>query len=405
MDCFRAQTGWTAYDFFGGGRTFDVSGRVSKLGVGYPTRANFEQNICGYLQHDSTSDTLNYSLGATVTQPAFLNPRHSASLGVFTERRSEYQTYVRQEVGSNIGVTLNTRRAVPVVLAYQFSVGRTSANAAVYCSEFQVCKDSDQTFLAESRRFAAVTATLVRNKLDWVLDPSRGSLAILNVMYSSRFVGSDAFYEFNRGELQVAGYAPLGTRTTFAVRLRTGTILPQSITLSGQSAQFVPPEQRFYAGGPNSVRGYRLNQLGPRVYVTQDSTTIDTTTKGVAASPTGGNSVFVLNTELRVPAPVLPQRLRFALFVDMGQVWERREEIFSFTNLRITPGVGLRLTTPLGPVRLDAAYKHYADEPGPVYYLNPTTGELRRIRDSYQPPRPEGFWNRVLVQFAVGQTF
>ena len=159
----------------------------------------------------------------------------------------------------------------------------------------------------------------------------------------------------------------------FAWRVQGGAILPQRITLSGQSARFVPPDQRFYGGGPNSVRGYSRNELGPLVYVTADTTAPnrsvsggDTTYRDLVTAPTGGNTLVVMSAELRFATPFLPDRLRLGLFVDAGQVWERRTELISLATVRVTPGVGLRYATPLGPVRLDAAYKGYANEPGPL---------------------------------------
>src|SRR4029077_12810092 len=82
VDCFRAQAGWSALDFAGGGRTLDLTGSVSKLGVGHPADLGFQHNVCSYLKDDSTADTLNYSLSATLFQPSFLSPRHTASLTI-----------------------------------------------------------------------------------------------------------------------------------------------------------------------------------------------------------------------------------------------------------------------------------------------------------------------------------
>ncbi|MGH7547330.1 MAG: POTRA domain-containing protein, partial [Gemmatimonadales bacterium] len=99
LDCFRFQAGWTGYDFLGGARALDLTGRVSKLGVGFPTNARLRDNVCRFLQSDRTADTVNYSIGLTLRQPVFLSPRHTASLGVFAERRSEFDAYTRQAVG------------------------------------------------------------------------------------------------------------------------------------------------------------------------------------------------------------------------------------------------------------------------------------------------------------------
>ena len=406
-DCFRVQAGWTSYDFFGGGRTFDISGRVSKLGTGYPFDGGFSDNVCRALRHDVNSDTLNYTLTATLLQPFFLSPRHTASVGVFGERRSEVEVYTRQAVGVTAAVTFNARRRLPVSLGYTISVGRTTADAASYCSVFRVCDSADQAFLRDRRRFGAVTLTAVRRKVNAVLDPSAGGVVQLSLEHASRFVGSDTLYEFNRGELEMEHYYTVSRRGVFAWRVQAGTILPQRITLSSQSARFVPPDQRFYGGGPNSVRGYARNELGPRVYVTDSLTVqgVDTTPEHVRAAPTGGNTLFVMSTELRVATPFLPDRLRLGLFVDVGQVWERRNELISLGNLRVTPGLGLRYATPLGPVRLDAAYNGYPNEAGPLFYQPPGATTITRIRGSYQPARPSAFLRRITLQFAVGQAF
>jgi outer membrane protein insertion porin family len=405
LDCFRFVAGWTAFDFLGGARALDLTGRVSKLGVGIPTDAGFRGNVCRFLRSDVTSDTVNYGVVLTLRQPAFLSPRHTASLGVFGERRSEYKAYTRQAVGLNVAVTFNARRDVPVTLAYGFSVGRTTADAAVYCSVFRVCDAADRDLLASSRPFGALTVSGVRDRTNSVLDPSAGSLVTGALTHSSHLVGSDTLYEFNRGQLEIARYHPIGQRAVFAWRVRGGAIVPgREITLSQQSVRFVPPDQRFYGGGPNSVRGYARNELGPRVYVTND------TTGGVyanpRASPTGGNALFVANAELRFATPLFPDRMRVALFVDAGQVWERGDQLTSVSGVRVTPGAGVRFVTPLGPVRLDAAYNGYPAEPGPVYFQNDTDQSLTLIPNvTFRPGLPGGFWRRVVVQFSVGQAF
>src|SRR5437870_7713236 len=252
LDCFRVQSGWTAYDFLGGARSLDLTGQPSKLAVAVPANSGFKQNVCHPLHDDPTSDTANYNATLTLRQPAFLSPRHTASFAVFAERRSEFKAYTRQAVGANFAVTVTARRNVPVTVGYSYSVGRTTADPVVYCSVFRVCNDSDQVFLANRRRFGAITVSGARDQVNSVLDPSSGSAVRLNYAYASRYVFSDSLYEFNRGELEVARYYSLSRRTVLAWRARGGAILPLRITVSGQSARLVPPDQRFYAGVPNS---------------------------------------------------------------------------------------------------------------------------------------------------------
>ena len=407
LDCFRTQAGWTAFDFLGGARSLDITGQLSKIGVGFPMDANLKENVCRFLRNDATSDTANYTATVTLRQPAFLSPRHTARFAVFAERRSEFRTYTRQAVGANLAVTFNARRDVPVTVGYSYSVGRTTAEPAVYCQRFLVCNASDQTFLANRRPFGAITISGVRARVNSVLDPLAGSVTQVTLVHASRYVLSDTLYEFNRGELEFSKYYLLSRRTVLAWRIRGGTILPQRLSLLGQSVKFVPPDQRFYAGGPNSVRGFARNELGPRVYVSNSRQVsgVDTTYSDPQASPTGGNTMFTANLELRVPAPIFADRVRLGLFVDVGQVWERGDTLTTVSGLRVTPGLGLRFITPLGPVRLDAAYDGYAQEPGPLYFLDSADNSLVATGRTVRPGLPNGFWPRIVVQFAVGQAF
>ena len=416
VECFRVQGGWAAHDFLGGARTLDLSARASKLG-GTPTGKTYQ--LCNPLAGKWTFDTLNYSVALTLRQPAFLSRSHVASIGALIERHSEFTIYTRQAIGGNAGITFNARSNLPVTVGYSYSLGSTKASAGVYCSVFRLCDAASQSFLSERRHFGAATLSLVRDRVNNILDPSEGSIATLTLLHSSRLVGSEQPYEFNRGELEVSKYYPIGRRSVFAWRVRGGTIVPRSITLAGQSVGYVPPDQRFYGGGPSSVRGYGRNELGPRVYVlTGDSVnTVDPEAtaaaggqkvwRGVQTRPTGGNTAIVLNAELRLPSPVLASRMRLGVFVDAGQVWERGDEIVSLRGMRVTPGAGVRFSTPLGPVRIDAAYNGYPNERGPLLYqASDTASTITQIRPSYPPINAaKGFWQKIVVQFAVGQAF
>src|SRR5207247_11161183 len=137
--------------------------------------------------------------GTRRRRPPFPSRGHRASVGVFAEQCAEFKPYPRQAVGGNAAVILNARRNVPVTVGYGFSVGRTAADAAVYCSVFRVCDATDRELLARSRRYGAVTVSAVRDQVNSVLDPSAGNLITASLMHASRLVGSDTLYEFNRG--------------------------------------------------------------------------------------------------------------------------------------------------------------------------------------------------------------
>jgi outer membrane protein assembly factor BamA len=98
---------------------------------------------------------------------------------------------------------------------------------------------------------------------------------------------------------------------------------------------------------------------------------------------------------------VFSSRLRLAAFIDAGGVWQRQGS-GSSKVVRVTPGIGIRLATPLGPARIDVAYNPYKLQPGPLLQfdgsgtLTPVPGE-----GSYVLARDR----KYTVHFAVGQPF
>jgi outer membrane protein insertion porin family len=186
-----------------------------------------------------------------------------------------------------------------------------------------------------------------------------------------------------------------------AARIRGGFVFGQRISFGASEAIFIPQTERLYAGGANTVRGFRQNELGPVVYLPDTlqvcaaptgecvTPTVPTDTvyftsrpaKSPITLPVGGNSVVVGNVELRMPSPYIPERLQIAFFADAGQVWTRggtgAEQ--SFGNLKVTPGIGVRLASPVGPIRLDVGYNPYDRQPGAAYFDAPARGGRRPL--------------------------
>lgn len=409
-DCFRGGVGWTARNFLGGARVFDLSGRVSKVGVGSPTDWGLQQSsLCPALRSDSIgSRLLNYNVTASVRKPAFLSPRNTATYTIYAERRSEYQIYLRHEVGGSFTVDRETTRRIPFSVGYKLSYGRTEASSAIFCAFFSACAASDINQLRESRFLGTLTATASLPRTNNPLDPTRGYHASAEATVSSRYLGSSSLEQFVKLVADAAWYRELSRGVVLSWRLRGGLIFAPPVAFTSQSVNFVPPDQRFYAGGPNDVRGYPRNELGPGVYVVTSELApdsvlalVDSGTAAVRFSATGGNTLGVGNMELRVPSPVFSSRLRLALFVDAGTLWERGRTDLAPASVRVTPGFGFRIATPLGPARLDIAYNGYRDLPGALYQSNPATGELTLIRDRFSRART----SRFTFQFAIGQPF
>jgi outer membrane protein insertion porin family len=405
-DCFRGSLGWTSRDFLGGGRILDLTSRVSKVGVGAPLDWGLADNICSASRDDSVGSVkLNYYLGASVRRPAFLDPNNAVTFSVCSERRSEYKVYLRQETGTSIAFIRTTpRRRNPLSLTYTLSYGRTEATALSFCSFFNACTADVIEPLRENRVLATLTAAGNFPRVNSQIDPTRGSIGSLEVTYSSKYIGSSSLQQFTRFVGGMTWYRLLSRNVVLSWRVKGGLIVSPDVEIGSETGAFVPPEQRFYAGGPNDVRGFDRNELGPVVYVIPQSAvtnpdSIDADSVRVAA--TGGNGLAVANVELRVPSPFLSSRLRLAAFVDAGGVWRRGGNARTAV-IRVTPGIGLRIATPLGPARLDVAYNPYKLQPGTLYEFD-ILGNLTPVagQGSYIQPRKGKFTFHI----AVGQPF
>ena len=403
-DCFRGSLGWTSRNFFGGGRILDLTSRISKVGVGAPVDWGLADNICGASRNDTVgSARVNFYLGASVRRPAFLSPNNAVTVSVFTERRSEYKVYLRQETGASIALTRTTpRRRSPLSLTYTVSYGRTEATAQSFCAFFNACTTDVIEPLRQNRVLATITASGNFPRVNSQVDPTRGSIASLELTHSSKYIGSSSLQQFTRFVGAMAWYRPLSRNVVLSWRVKGGAIVSPNVDVASESGAFIPPEQRFYAGGPNDVRGFDRNELGPVVYVVpQSSVSPSINPDSVRVAATGGNTIAVANVELRVPSPLLSSRLRLAAFVDAGGVWQRGGNERTAV-IRVTPGVGLRISTPLGPARLDVAYNPYKLQPGTLFQFDPA-GNLDPVpgQGSYVLPR-EG---KFTFHIAVGQPF
>ena len=135
----------------------------------------------------------------------------------------------------------------------------------------------------------------------------------------------------------------------------------------GSKTTALAPNLNWFAGGPNSVRGYRENSLGPR-----DS----------LGNPYGGNLFVSSRLELMMPLPEEWQRhTRIGFFYDIGNVFstedvsfvddsgQNLDYSFEFSELRQSVGIAARVRTPLGLLRLSYGVPLNAEDDNPNRFL------------------------------------
>lgn len=166
---------------------------------------------------------------------------------------------------------------------------------------------------------------LIRDTRSNVLNPMSGMFFSHNLEYAPGVLGTEIKYFRYFGQNYF--YLPITGSWLYALGLRMG--------LSKAFDQEVPLSKRFYAGGSTTVRGFEKNGLGDRDIAT-----------GLAL---GGEAVFILNQELRIP---LVRKIRGAVFFDIGNVYPTLS-MFNLNNMRETIGFGLRYHSPYFLIRFD----------------------------------------------------
>lgn len=403
VDCFRGLTSWTAHNFTGGGRRLDLFAGFSKIGAGDPL--DLKQSACPALSDEPPERlALNYNLTAGITQPFLFSRNASATLSLFAQRHSEIQAFVREAVGGELSWAYRLAWRTTITPSYGLAWGKTEADPVTYCTHLNVCTEEDIEVFRQPQFRGVLTLAYLRERRIPLVDPARGSRFSAEVRFSGPVVGSDTLTQFLKGVVEYASHHQLGRRDVVGWRVKWGAIVAPERGLQGQDLRFVPVEERFYAGGPNTVRGFSFNELGPIVRVADFSP--EDSSLSLRTSATGGNDILLANVEWRHR---LSRSFTAAVFVDAGQVIARDSLYLTLSSLRITPGVGVRLASPLGPIRLDIGFNPYGVEAAPVYVVTPSGDALVRweaLFPDIPPPVPEqDFLSRFRINISIGQAF
>ncbi len=178
-------------------------------------------------------------------------------------------------------------------------------------------------------RTSSMTFSLSRDSRDFYLDPKKGSRNTVSFQYAGGPLGGEP--QFIKAEGDSAWYFPLFWETVIMFRGRIG--------YAGSLNDFpLPLGERFYVGGPSTVRGFEFGTVGPL----EDGNRV------------GGNKRLVFNSEYTFPI-VPAARLKGILFYDIGRAFDDSDPI-QFHRLRHTWGWGFWWLSPLGPLRFEWGY-------------------------------------------------
>jgi len=172
---------------------------------------------------------------------------------------------------------------------------------------------------------AAAPLFLGYDSSDNLLNPTRGFRIKGNASPETSVRGAARPYA--RFMLEGTYYQPVSSNIVIAGRARVGSIV-------GIARDDLPPSRRYYSGGGGSVRGFGYQELGPRA---------------PDGKPVGGRSF----NEFAIEARYRFGNYGIVPFIDAGQVYEGIYP--TGQNIRFGAGIGGRLYTNFGPIRVDVA--------------------------------------------------
>ncbi len=322
------------------------SGTLS-LGLGYSQGQGFlfntsvtQDNFLG--TGNRVNASFNNSQVNTVYSVGYTNPYYTLD-GVSRGFSGFYRTtdaaeanvanYTTDAFGGNVnfGIPISEDDTVHAGLGYENTELNINSASPVEITDFVSQNGSQYNNVSLRTSWAHDT----RNR---AVLPDRGNLTSLSAETS--VPGLDL--EYYKLAVRHQRYFPLTEQLTLALNGEIG------YGDSFGDTTDLPPFEKYYAGGANSVRGYQDNTLGPISTITGD--------------PLGGNTRVVGNMELYLPVPFMKdvKSFRISAFVDVGNVYDSN---FEAGDLRMSTGLSAIWISPIGPLSFSLA-KPFNDQPG-----------------------------------------
>lgn len=293
------------------------------------------------LNTDYGSIRRNYNID--LTEPYFLDTELTAGVTVFNWELI-FDQFTRGGTGGSL------RFLYPFSALGWTHLGRYSLQDTRIGLDYRIeqAKISDTTLQASAlirseqgtSLTSAITPRLFRDTRNHPFDPTDGSLQDL----SFEFAGVGGQSKFIKAEARMRWYYPFWKSPTLGTfTLSLGGTLGYGIGFGGQRE--LPLFERYFPGGINSVRGFRILSLGPRNVV------FDNYGRLVHTDPIGGSQQLIFNNEVIFPI-IEALGLKGLLFFDAGNAFSATHGI-DMGEMRMSVGAGIRWQSPMGPLRIE----------------------------------------------------
>jgi len=271
----------------------------------------------------------------TYSQPHFLDSQWSSLSSFSIERTSENPLFTAGlgDLSFQVERLISRKNNTRLQIRYDFN---KTILSHLLVPELVLPQD-------RSVHLSTISGTLIRDTRDKPLDAHRGIFTTLNLGITPVAFGSSANFAKLLG--QFAYYKPVHS-LVFANSIRLGLAMPFA-------GSFVPTSQLFFSGGGTSLRGFPIDEAGPQRLVPFCNVLKNQTGCVNVTVPVGGRELFILNSEMRFPLKMIMKALGGVVFYDGGNVYSAINMNNFVDNYSNTLGLGLRYSTPIGPIRID----------------------------------------------------
>ncbi len=314
--------------------SLSVGGGYSSVNGAEAVASVSESNLFGQGKRVSLSGIL----GERVTRfdlryadPYLFDTSYSLDLHAFNIQQSfrTFQGFDEDARGANVGVGRRLFEEVRGSLTYGYERVRIFNLAADVPSLIRAQEGASET--------SSLTLGFVRDTVDNRFEPTRGLRLSSTTKWAGTFLGGTHSFVKQMGEASY--FHPLFWKVVGHLRGVIGYVSSLD-EIFGKPVRDVPVAERFFLGGIGSIRGYRNFSVGP----------VDPATGGRL----GGTQMFFTNVEALFPL-YDPINLKGLVFFDAGNTFSE-DEHFEL-SFRTSAGMGLRFTTPVGPIRVEWGYK------------------------------------------------